>query len=61
MAEGIDPVPPSLNWDVWLGVAPVRPFEGFVSSLELAGVAGFQHGAAGDFAPILDPVFMAWN
>ena len=42
-----DPVPQSLNWDVWLGVAPVRPYKkGLVSSVELASVAGFQLGAA---------------
>jgi predicted dehydrogenase len=23
---GEDPVPPTLNWDMWLGVAPVRPY-----------------------------------
>ena len=26
--EGEDPVPPELNWDLWLGVAPHRPYKG---------------------------------
>jgi predicted dehydrogenase len=25
--EGSDPVPPNLDWDVWLGPGPVRPFK----------------------------------
>jgi hypothetical protein len=26
--EGEDPVPPNLDWDIWLGPAPVRPYKG---------------------------------
>ena len=44
MPTTADPVPPSLNWDLWLGVAPERALqEGSVPPPELARVAGFRH------------------
>src|SRR6267154_205765 len=56
-----DPVPPSLNWDVWLGVAPVRQFKkGLYHPWNWRAWQDFSTGQLGDFAcHILDPVFMA--
>jgi predicted dehydrogenase len=56
-----DPVPPSLNWDVWLGVAPVRPFKkGIYHPWNWRAWQDFSCGQLGDFGcHILDPVFMA--
>lgn len=54
-----DPVPDSLHWDLWLGVAPPRPYK---SDIYHPGRwrdwRDFGTGAIGDFAcHILDPVF----
>ena len=56
-----DAVPKSLNWDVWLGVAPVRPYKkGLYHSWNWRAWQDFSSGQLGDFAcHILDPVFMA--
>ena len=59
--DGEDPVPPSLHWDLWLGVAPVRPFK---TSVYLPGIwrswRDFGCGVLGDFGcHIFDPVFTA--
>ncbi|HUF62188.1 MAG TPA: Gfo/Idh/MocA family oxidoreductase [Verrucomicrobiales bacterium] len=49
--EGEDPVPQSLNWDVWLGPAPVRPFKKDVyHSFKWRGWWDFGTGALGDMA-----------
>jgi predicted dehydrogenase len=56
-----DPVPKTLNWDVWLGVAPVRPFKkGLYHPWSWRAWQDFATGQLGDFGcHILDPVFMA--
>ena len=59
--ERSDPVPSSLNWDLWLGVAPQRPF---VSALfhpfHWRGWWDYGTGAMGDMGcHIWDPVFTA--
>lgn len=56
-----DPVPPSLEWDLWLGVAPERPYKAKLYHPEnWRGWQDFSNGALGDFGcHILDPVFMA--
>lgn len=56
-----DPVPKTLNWDVWLGVAPVRPFKkGLYHPWDWRGWQDFSSGQLGDFGcHILDPVFLA--
>jgi predicted dehydrogenase len=56
-----DPVPPSLNWNVWLGVAPSRPFKkGLYHPWNWRAWQDFSTGQLGDFGcHILDPVFMA--
>lgn len=54
--------PETLNWDLWLGVAPQRPF-GVLHCYHPFGWRDFQafgNGALGDFGcHILDPVFTA--
>ena len=56
-----DPVPKSLNWDLWLGVAPERPFkEKLYHPQTWRAWQDFSTGQLGDFGcHILDPVFMA--
>ncbi len=48
---GEDPVPDSLNWDVWLGPAKPRPFKsGVYHSFNWRGWFDFGTGALGDMA-----------
>ncbi len=56
-----DPIPPTLNWDAWLGVAPERPFKkGIYHPWTWRAWQDFSTGQLGDFGcHILDPVFMA--
>ncbi|HEX5471821.1 MAG TPA: Gfo/Idh/MocA family oxidoreductase [Lacipirellulaceae bacterium] len=56
-----DPVPKTLNWNVWLGVAPERPYKkGYYHPWNWRGWQDFGSGQLGDFGcHILDPVFMA--
>lgn len=58
---GLDPVPKTLNWDMWLGVAPERPFKkGLYHPWNWRAWQDFSTGQLGDFGcHILDPVFMA--
>jgi predicted dehydrogenase len=53
--QGIDrspekPVPPNLNWDLWLGPAPVRPFGDNYHPFAWRGWWDFGTGALGDMA-----------
>jgi hypothetical protein len=49
--EGSDPIPDTLNWDVWLGPAPVRPYKKDVYQLfNWRGWLDFGTGAIGDMA-----------
>ncbi len=49
--EGSDPVPENLNWDIWLGPAPVRPFKsGVYHGFKWRGWQDFGTGALGDMA-----------
>ncbi len=49
--EGQDPVPDTLDWDVWLGGAPVRPFkDGAYHPFVWRGWIDFGAGALGDMA-----------
>lgn len=49
--EGEDPVPEDLNWDAWIGPAPMRPFkEGVYHSFNWRGWVDFGTGALGDMA-----------
>ncbi len=54
------PVPKYLDWDLWLGTAPFRPFNNGYLPFDWRGFWDFGTGALGDMAcHIIDPVFMA--
>ena len=59
--KGTDPVPATLHWDEWLGVAPARPYKNTIyHSFNWRAWQDFSNGQLGDFGcHILDPVFMA--
>jgi len=59
--KGQGPVPKELNWDLWLGVAPQRPFvEGAYAPFAWRGILDFGCGALGDMGcHIIDPPFTA--
>lgn len=49
--EGADPVPDTLEWDLWLGAAPFRPFrKNAYHPFNWRGFADFGAGAFGDMA-----------
>ncbi len=48
---GSDPVPEGLNWDAWIGPAPMRPFKDQIyHSFKWRGWVDFGTGALGDMA-----------
>jgi predicted dehydrogenase len=54
------PVPPDLDWDLWLGAAPVRPYHPAYHPFAWRGWFDFGTGALGDMAVHnLDPAFYA--
>ena len=60
--EGQDPVPPTLDWDLFLGPAPERPFKGggVYHPFNWRGWWDFGTGALGDMAcHCMDVVFFA--
>ena len=56
-----NPVPKELNWDLWLGVAPQRPFvAGAYVPFTWRGILDFGCGALGDMGcHIIDPPYTA--
>jgi len=58
---GSDPVPKTVHWDEWLGVAPERPYKDKVyHPFNWRAWQAFSNGQLGDFGcHILDPVFLA--
>ena len=49
--DGSDPVPETLDWDIWLGPAPVRPYKkGVYHPFNWRGWQDFGTGALGDMA-----------
>ena len=56
-----DPVPENLNWDLWIGTAPERPFvKGIYHQSNWRKWADFGTGTQGDMAcHIVDPVYSA--
>ena len=49
--EGSDPVPPELDWEAWIGPAPMRPFKSKVyHPFAWRGFVDFGSGALGDMA-----------
>jgi len=61
--EGSSPVPPTLDWDLWLGPAPYRPYvEKVYCPFVWRGWWDFGTGALGDMGcHIIDPAFWALN
>ena len=58
--QATPPVPKSLDWDLWLGPAPQRPYHPAYHPFNWRGWVDFGTGALGDMAcHILDPVFWA--
>jgi len=54
------PVPKTLNWDMWLGLAPYRPYNPIYAPFKWRGWCDFGTGALGDMGcHVLDPVFRA--
>ena len=55
------PFPRALDWDLWLGVAPERPYKAEIyHPFNWRDWQDFSNGQLGDFGcHILDPVFMA--
>jgi len=48
---GEDPIPENLNWDAWIGPAPMRPFkQGVYHGFKWRGWVDFGTGALGDLA-----------
>jgi predicted dehydrogenase len=60
---GSSPVPETLNWDLWLGVAPERPYvAGAYCPFNWRGWYDFGAGALGDMGcHIIDPVVWSLN
>ena len=49
--DGSDPVPETLDWDLWLGPAPARPYKkGVYNPFKWRGWLDFGTGALGDMA-----------
>lgn len=54
------PVPPTLDWDLWIGPAQVRPYHPIYHPMSWRGFWDFGTGALGDMGcHILDPAFWA--
>ena len=54
------PVPKTLNWDMWLGLAPFRAYNPIYMPFRWRGWCDFGTGALGDMGcHVLDPVFRA--
>ena len=54
------PVPDTLNWDLWLGPAPYRPYHPAYLPFNWRAWTDFGTGALGDMAcHYMDPAFMA--
>lgn len=54
------PVPPGLDWDLWLGAAPVRPYHPVYCPRAWRGWFDFGTGAMGDMAVHnMDPAYYA--
>lgn len=60
-AEGSDPIPPEVAWDLWLGPAPARPYKKDIyHAFNWRGTRDFGTGAFGDMAcHIVDMPFYA--
>lgn len=61
--KGEDPVPDTINWESWIGVAPMRPYTAAYRCYHPWGWRDWQDfggGSVGDFGcHILDPIYTA--
>jgi predicted dehydrogenase len=58
--EGTPPVPETLDWDLWIGPAPMRPYHPAYLPFKWRGWWDFGTGALGDIGcHAMDPVFRA--
>lgn len=58
----VDPIPDTLNWDLFIGPAPMRPYNSLYQPWNWRGWWDFGTGALGDMAcHILHPVFKGLN
>ncbi len=48
--EGQDPIPHTLDWNSWIGVAPMRPYKSNIQPFKWRGFYDFGCGALGDMA-----------
>ncbi len=56
------PVPATLDWDLWLGPAPYRPYHPLYTPFNWRGWRDFGTGALGDMGcHLFDPAFWALN
>ncbi|HOQ04100.1 MAG TPA: Gfo/Idh/MocA family oxidoreductase [Anaerohalosphaeraceae bacterium] len=54
------PVPPTLDWDLWIGPSPMRPYHPIYHPWDWRCWIDFGTGALGDMAcHVMDPVFWA--
>ncbi len=55
-----EPVPDGLDWDLWLGSGPERPYSSLIAPFKWRGWLDYGCGGLGDMGcHILDPVFFA--
>ncbi len=55
-----EPIPAEMNWDLWIGTAPMRPYNKGYAPFNWRGWWDFGCGAIGDMAcHIMDPAFWA--
>jgi predicted dehydrogenase len=55
-----EPAPTSMDWDLWLGPAPARPYNHGYAPFRWRGWIDFGCGSLGDMGcHIMDPVFWA--
>ncbi|MBQ2185180.1 MAG: Gfo/Idh/MocA family oxidoreductase, partial [Bacteroidaceae bacterium] len=58
--DKVEPIPDTLNWDAWIGPAPMRDYNSIYTPWNFRGWWDFGTGALGDMAcHILHPVFKA--
>jgi len=58
--DEIQPIPATLDWNLWLGVAPTRPYNACYAPFAWRGWWDFGAGALGDMAcHIMDPSYTA--
>ena len=61
-AKAGEPVPDTLDWDLWLGPAQQRPYSSTIHPYNWRGWVPFGNGTIGDWTcHVIDPVFWAFE